>query len=83
MRRPEAVTCNGTLTLDLPPGIAVAGGRRTLSADILYTVQPAADASGNVVTLSNAEEIITPLCDAGQDCARRLNRCDDQPGPGG
>ena len=57
----DGVTCNGTLTLDLPPGIAIADGRRTLSADILYTVQPAADASGNVVTLSNAEEIITPL----------------------
>lgn len=57
----DGVTCSGTLTLDLPPGIAIADGRRTLSADVLYTVQPAADASGNVVTLSNAEEIITPL----------------------
>ena len=57
----DSVTCNGTLTLDLPPGIAIADGRRSLSADILYTVQPAADGNGNVVTLSNAEEIITPL----------------------
>jgi hypothetical protein len=56
-----AATCSGNLSLDLPPGVAVVGGRRTLSAEIVYTVQPAADGSGSVVTLSNAEEIITPL----------------------
>ncbi len=56
-----AVTCSGNLSLDLPPGVAVVGGRRTLSAEIVYTVQPAADGSGTVVTLSNAEEIVTPL----------------------
>ena len=57
----DAVTCNGALTLDLPPKVAVVGGRRSLSADVLYTIQPAADGSGNVVTLANADEIITPL----------------------
>ena len=56
-----AVTCNGTLTLDLAPGVAVVGGRRSLSADILYTVQPAADANGSVLTIANADQIITPL----------------------
>jgi uncharacterized protein YecT (DUF1311 family) len=57
----DAVTCNGALTLDLPPGVAVVGGRRSLSADVLYTIQPAADGSGSVVTLANADDIITPL----------------------
>lgn len=57
----HAVTCNGALTLDLPPGVAVVGGRRSLSADVLYTIQPAADGSGSVVTLANADDIITPL----------------------
>ena len=57
----DAVTCNGALTLDLPPQVAVVGGRRSLSADVLYTVQPAADGSGNVLTLANADDIITPL----------------------
>ena len=57
----DSVTCNGTVSLDLAPGVAVVGGRRTLSADVLYTVQPAADSSGDVVTLSNADEIVTPL----------------------
>jgi uncharacterized protein YecT (DUF1311 family) len=50
------VTCNGTLTLDLPPGVSAAGGRRSLSADILYTVEV-----GGGVTVSNAGEIVTPL----------------------
>ena len=56
-----SVTCNATITLDLPPGVAVVGGRRSLSADVLYTIQPAADGSGNVLTLANADGIITPL----------------------
>jgi len=64
-----SVTCNATVTLDLAPGLAVAGGRRSLSADVLYTVQPAADSSGNVVTLSNADEIITPLATLGRVAA--------------
>jgi uncharacterized protein YecT (DUF1311 family) len=56
-----AVNCSGTLSLDLPPGVAVVGGRRTLTADVDYTVQPAADGSGNVVLLRNADTVIGPL----------------------
>ena len=56
-----AVSCSGSLSLDLPPGIAVVGGRRTLSSDLDYTVQPAADGSGNVVLLRNADGITAPL----------------------
>ncbi|MGI8611758.1 MAG: lysozyme inhibitor LprI family protein [Sphingomicrobium sp.] len=55
------VTCAGSLALDLPPGVAVVGGRRTLNANIGYAIQPAADGSGDVLTLSNADAIITPL----------------------
>ena len=55
------VTCEGSLTLDLPPGVAVVGGRRSLSADIGYTLQTAADGSGDVVTLTGADSIVTPL----------------------
>ena len=57
----KAVNCSGSLSVDLPPGLGVVGGRRTLSADVDYTVQPAADGSGNVVLLRNADPIITPL----------------------
>jgi hypothetical protein len=56
-----AVSCSGSLTLQLPPGLAVVGGRRILSGEIDYVVQPAADGSGTVVTLSHAEGIVTPL----------------------
>jgi hypothetical protein len=56
-----AVNCSGSLSLDLPPGVAVAGGRRTLMSDVDYTVQRAADGTGAVVVLRNADAIITPL----------------------
>ncbi len=57
----NAVNCSGSLAIDLPPGLGVVGGRRTLNADVDYTVQPAADGSGNAVILRNADSIITPL----------------------
>jgi hypothetical protein len=56
-----AINCSGSLSLDLPPGVAVAGGRRTLMSDVDYTVQSAADGSGDAVVLRNADAIIVPL----------------------
>jgi hypothetical protein len=56
-----AVNCSGSVSLDLPPGVAVVGGRRTLMADVDYTIQPAADGSGMVVLLRNADAIVAPL----------------------
>jgi uncharacterized protein YecT (DUF1311 family) len=56
-----AVSCSGSLSLDLPPGVAVAGGRRILSADVDYTVQQTADGSGPAVQLRNAEAIVNSL----------------------
>jgi uncharacterized protein YecT (DUF1311 family) len=56
-----AVNCSGSLSLDLPPGVGVVGGRRTLTSDADYTLQPAADGTGNVVLLHNADAIINPL----------------------
>lgn len=56
-----AVNCSGSLSLDLPPGVAVAGGRRTLTSEVDYTVQQAADGTGTVVVLHNADAIVTPL----------------------
>lgn len=57
----NSVTCSGAASLDLPPGVAAAGGRRSLSGDIEYSVQPAADGTGNVVSLGNADAIVVPL----------------------
>ena len=57
----SAISCSGSLTLDLPPGVAVIGGRRSLNADIGYALQPSADGNGEVLTLTRADAIITPL----------------------
>lgn len=56
-----AVACSGSLTLELPPGLAVTGGSRTLSGEIDYVVEPAADGSGSGVALSQADGMITQL----------------------
>ena len=53
--------CSGRVALDLPPGVAVVGGRRTLAANMDYVLQPAADNSGDVVILEGADPIIVPL----------------------
>jgi len=37
------------------------GGQRTLSGSLDYMVQPAADGTGNVVRLGNADSIVVPL----------------------
>jgi uncharacterized protein YecT (DUF1311 family) len=61
-----AVNCSGSLSLDLPPGVQVVGGRRTLSSEVDYTVTMAADGSGPVVLLKNADAIVTPLATIAQ-----------------
>lgn len=55
------VGCSGLLVLDLPPGVAVVGGRSNLSAEINYVIQRAADGSGDVLMLDGADPIIVPL----------------------
>jgi len=55
------LVCSGQVALDLPPGLGVVGGRRTLSAAVDYSVTKAADGSGNVVTLEGADPIVVPL----------------------
>lgn len=62
----RAVNCSGSLSLDLPPGVAVAGGRRTLTSDVDYTVTTPADGTGAVVLLRNADAIVTPLATVGR-----------------
>lgn len=56
-----AVNCSGSLSLDLPPGIAVAGGRRTLTSSVDYSLD-----RNNVLILRNAEAIVTPLATLGR-----------------
>ena len=51
-----AVNCSASVSLDLPPGVAVAGGRRTLTANVDYSVE-----QGGSLVLSSADGIIAPL----------------------
>lgn len=56
----RSVSCSGSMALDLPPGVAVFGGRRTLTADVDYTVQPG-DGGSLMVEVRNAEPVVTAL----------------------
>ena len=56
-----AIICSGSLFLDLPPGVSVVGGRNSLAGNVEYTLQPAADGSGDVVLLRNIDSIVAPL----------------------
>ena len=56
-----AVNCSGSLSLDLPPGVVTADGRRTLMEDVDYTVMGAADGSGPNVLLRKAGTVVNSL----------------------
>lgn len=75
----ESVGCSGLLTLDLPPGVAVVGGRRSLSAEVTYIVQQAADQSGDLVMLEGADSIIVPLATLARTGAEQPSPDIDQP----
>lgn len=58
----DITRCKGRFMLDVPPGAEQAlGGERRLAADIAYTAQAAADASGLVYAISGAEPIVGKL----------------------
>ena len=52
------IRCRAKIALDLPPGLAVPGGRQTLTAGIGYSLD--ADGSG-AISLSNEDLIVDPL----------------------
>ncbi|MEO7787753.1 MAG: hypothetical protein ABIR77_08060 [Sphingomicrobium sp.] len=64
-----SIACSASAAIDLPPGLAVAGGRTTLAADLGYTLQPAADGSGDVLAFTNADAIVVPLATIGRTSA--------------
>jgi hypothetical protein len=53
----EAFNCSGTLSIDLPPGVVAAGGRRTLTADVDYSL----DGTGALVQLRNTDALVSGL----------------------
>lgn len=52
------VDCVGSMAIDLPPGVTTAGGRRLLTNDIYYAVDPA---TRRVVQLRDAQRIVGEL----------------------
>ena len=64
-----SIACSASATIDLPPGLAVAGGRTNLAADLAFTLQPAADGSGDVLTFTNADAITVPLATIGRQAS--------------
>jgi len=60
----RVVNCSGTMSIELPSGVAVAGGPGTLTADVDYAVQLPGDAGAMTVQLRNADAVISSLATA-------------------
>ena len=58
---PRLIRCSAHMAIDLPPGTAAITGARTLTSDISFVGQPAADGSGLVWQLNAAEPIVYAL----------------------
>jgi uncharacterized protein YecT (DUF1311 family) len=67
----RSVTCTARAGLDLPPGVRTSDGQRSLTGDLDYLVQPAADGTGYVVRLGNADSIVIPLATLARIAAPR------------
>ena len=73
------ILCRAKIAVDLPPGVAVLGGRRTLTAEIGYSLE--ADGSGEI-SLHDDGLVVAPLATLAQ--ARRSPDIDDEePATGG
>jgi hypothetical protein len=58
----DRTTCSGKLVFGLPPTVVkIFDGATSLTADINYAVQPAADKSGPVVEVTGIDDLISTL----------------------
>lgn len=57
----EIIACSGSLSIDLPPGVATVAGRHLLMSDIYYGVVERAGGGSKVVQLRNANALIDSL----------------------
>lgn len=51
----DSARCSAYVSIDLPPGVGVPGGRRTLTAEVAYTI------SNGTLALTDGEALIAPL----------------------
>ncbi|HET7709199.1 MAG TPA: hypothetical protein VFK50_06660 [Sphingomicrobium sp.] len=54
-QRTDSTSCSAYVSIDLPPGVAVEGGRRTLNGEVGYAIQ------GGQLTVTDAAALIAPL----------------------
>lgn len=57
----RTVTCSGTLVLDIPPGVEVIGGRRSLPGKLTYVLAGREGSRPDLRSLANADAIAVPL----------------------
>lgn len=62
----SGANCTAAIVLDLPPGVEVIGGRRSLAAKVEYQVVASAQGQGRLSELGNADPIVLPLATIGQ-----------------
>ena len=55
------VSCSGTIVLDLPPGVEVIGGRRSLPGKLSYSLTGREGGRPELRSLANADVIAVPL----------------------
>ena len=55
------VNCSGAIVVDLPPGVQVVGGRRSLGASVSYALAAGRGRTGQLRSLSNVDAIVQPL----------------------
>ena len=54
-QRTNAASCSAYVSIDLPPGVAIPGGRRTLAAEVGYLIQ------NGRLTVTEGDALIAPL----------------------
>jgi uncharacterized protein YecT (DUF1311 family) len=60
------VECSGQLVLDLPPGVATADGRRSLTADLGYVLASGPEGMVRLASLANTDAIVSLLSTASE-----------------
>lgn len=55
------IACSGSVAVAFPPNLTDNEGRKSVGGDLEYFVQPAADGSGNAITLGGSDEIVAML----------------------
>lgn len=75
-----SVACTAKASLDLPPGLTVAGGRSSLSANVDYTLQPTGNGGGDTLTIGNGDAIIVPLATIARSASPAAQPADEPSG---